>query len=69
MPGTSNFSQSDYTPLCIIGIYIVRTHHVKRMSRYLPRLVEPDATDKVRKTRITAQGIKVGVHFEQFQNV
>ncbi len=36
---------------------------------WLTGLVEPDAPDQVRKTRIAAQGIKVGVHFEQSQNV
>ncbi len=29
----------------------------------LPRLVKPDPTHQIRKTRVTAQGIKVGMDF------
>jgi hypothetical protein len=35
----------------------------------LIRLVKPDAVDQVGKARVTAEGIKVGMHFDPLQNV
>ena len=32
-------------------------------------LVKPDAADQVRKSRIGADGIEVGMHFEELQNI
>jgi hypothetical protein len=38
-------------------------------ERWLSRLIKPDAVDQIHKTRVAAQGIKVGMDFYQLQDV
>ena len=41
----------------------------KRRKRWLSSLVQPYAVDQIHKTRVAAQGIKVGKDLDQLQDV
>ena len=48
----------------IIGSNLARVAHKTRLAR----LGKSDAAHQVRKTRVTAEGIKEGMHFDVLQN-
>jgi len=47
----------------------LRAWHCQPTRRELPGLLEPDVAEQVPKTRIIAQGVKVGMYLEELQNV